>query len=48
VEHGPGALELAPADAVRLWQWLTPSLPEGWHGREGTSNEGKTLVVLRK
>jgi hypothetical protein len=48
VEHGPGALELAPADAVRLWQWITPSVPEGWHGREATSTEGKTLVVLRK
>lgn len=47
VEHGPGALELAPADAVRLWQWITPSVPEGWHGREA-AGEPKTLVVLRK
>jgi hypothetical protein len=47
VERGPGALELSPADAVRLWQWITPSVPEGWHGREN-ANEPKTLVVLRK
>jgi hypothetical protein len=47
VERGPGALELAPADAVRLWQWMTPSVPDGWHGREG-SPDAKTLVVLRK
>jgi hypothetical protein len=48
VEHGPGALELSPADAVRLWQWITPNVPEGWHGRETATNEPKTLVVLRK
>jgi hypothetical protein len=48
VERGPGALELAPADAVRLWQWITPSVPEGWHGREHAGSEAKTLVVLRK
>jgi hypothetical protein len=47
VERGPGALELSPADAVRLWQWITPSVPDGWHGREA-GGEPKTLVVLRK
>jgi hypothetical protein len=31
VEHGAGAIELAPADAARLFQWVTPSLPDGWH-----------------
>jgi len=48
VEHGPGALELSPADAVRIWQWITPSVPEGWHGKVSAADEGKTLVVLRK
>jgi hypothetical protein len=48
VEHGPGSLQLAPADAVRLWQWITPSVPEGWHGIETPNREAKTLVVLRK
>ncbi len=48
VEHGPGSLELSPADAVRLWQWMTPNVPEGWHGKTLAEKEPKTLVVLRK
>jgi hypothetical protein len=48
VEHGPGAIELAPADAARLFQWLTPSVPDGWHGVSTLHGEAKTLVVLRK
>ncbi|HEY3493251.1 MAG TPA: L,D-transpeptidase [Polyangiaceae bacterium] len=48
VEHGPGSVELAPADAVRLFQWATPSVPDGWHGTSTPGNDPKTLVVLRK
>jgi hypothetical protein len=48
VEHGPGALELSPADAARLFQWLTPSVPDGWHGVSTPHGEPKTLVVIRK
>jgi hypothetical protein len=48
VGHGPGALELSPSDAVRLWQWITPAVPEGWHGKSSASGEDKTFVVLRK
>ncbi len=48
VEHGPGAIQLAPADAARLFQWLTPSVPEGWHSASTLRGEPKTLVVIRK
>lgn len=48
VEHGPGNVELAPADAVRLFQWATPSVPDGWHATSTPGSEPKTLVVLRK
>jgi hypothetical protein len=48
VEHGPGAIELAPADAVRLFHWITPSVPDGWHATSMPGGEAKTLVVVRK
>jgi len=48
VEHGPGAIQLSPADAARLFQWITPSIPEGWHGASTLHGEAKTLVVIHK
>ncbi len=32
IEHGPGNLELAPADAAKLFRWAAPELPADWHG----------------
>jgi hypothetical protein len=48
VEHGAGGIELSPADAARLFQWITPSVPDGWHGVSTPHGEAKTLVVIRK
>jgi hypothetical protein len=48
VEHGPGSIELAPSDAVRLFHWVTPSVPDGWHATSTPGSEPKTLVVVRK
>jgi len=48
IEHGPGGIELSPSDAVRIFQWATPSIPDGWHSSTRLASEPKTLVVLRK
>jgi hypothetical protein len=48
VEHGAGGIELSPADAVRVFQWATPSVPDGWHSSTRLGSDPKTLVVLRK
>jgi hypothetical protein len=49
IEHGPGNVELSPADALRIWQWVEPPLPDGWHGvREAAPNSQKTMVRIRK
>jgi hypothetical protein len=48
IEHGAGGVELSPSDAVRIFQWATPSLPDGWHSSTRLGSEAKTLVVLRK
>ncbi len=47
-EHGSGGIELSPSDAVRIFQWATPSIPDGWHSSTRLGNDPKTLVVLRK
>jgi hypothetical protein len=49
VDHGAGGIELSPADAERVYQWVTPQIPEGWHGLVAPldGNE-KTRIVIRK
>ncbi len=53
VDHGPGSIELSPADAERVYQWVTPQIPDGWHGLRAslwaaTNDVGKTRFVIRK
>jgi len=49
IDHGPGAIELSPADAERVYQWVTPAVPEGWHGLSAPGSDAeKTRVVIRK
>jgi hypothetical protein len=49
IEHGPGNIELSPADAARLFRWVDPALPVGWHGVTGRPSDGKpTIVNVRK
>jgi len=49
VDHGAGAIELSPTDAERIYQWVSPQLPEGWHGLSAPLADGeRTKVVIRK
>lgn len=52
VDHGPGSIELSPADAERVYQWVTPELPDGWHGLraplQAAGDPSKTRIVIRK
>ncbi|HYQ41888.1 MAG TPA: hypothetical protein VER11_07965 [Polyangiaceae bacterium] len=49
VDHGAGSIELSPADAARVYQWVTPQIPEGWHGlTTPLANTDKTKIVIRK
>ncbi len=47
IEHGPGNVQLSPGDARRVWSWVDPELPAGWHGVLGAGPQ-PTLVVVRK
>jgi hypothetical protein len=33
VEHGPGNIQLSPADARRVFLWTAPQTPRSWHAR---------------
>jgi hypothetical protein len=45
IEHGPGNLELSPADAARVFRWTEPALPDGWHAVNAASHGDKSVVV---
>jgi hypothetical protein len=48
IEHGSGSIQVSPADAARIWHFVSPSLPEGWHGGKIADSDGKTVVLVRK
>jgi hypothetical protein len=49
IEHGAGSFELSPADAARVFRFVGPELPSGWHAVSATSgSEQATPVVIRK
>ena len=49
IEHTSGNIQMAPADAVRVWQWAEPAVPEGWHGvNQPAEGARKTIVHVRK
>jgi hypothetical protein len=47
IEHTDGALHVSPRDGARLFGWVTPELPEAWHG-VSQAEGGKTKIRIRK
>jgi hypothetical protein len=47
IEHGAGSFALSPADASRLFRFVGPELPRGWHAVVAAPDQG-TPVVIRK
>ncbi|RYZ04788.1 MAG: hypothetical protein EOO73_22635 [Myxococcales bacterium] len=47
IEHGAGTLALSPRDAARVFRFLGPELPPGWHAVALPPEQG-ARVVLRK
>jgi hypothetical protein len=45
IEHGAGSLALSPADAARVFRFVGPDLPTGWHAAAAA---GTPQVVIRK
>ncbi len=49
VEHGPGNIQLSPADARWLWNWAEPAVPEHWHAVLSLpENDSATIINVRK
>ena len=48
IDHGLGHIQLSPPDAVRVWHWAEPALPESWHGTQLPADARKTIVYVRK
>jgi hypothetical protein len=47
IEHGAGSFELSPADAARIFRFVGPDLPSGWHAVAAAPGQG-ARVVIRK
>ncbi len=47
IEHGAGSFALSPADAARVFRFVGPELPKGWHAVAVPATQG-TPVVIRK
>jgi hypothetical protein len=48
IDNGPGHVQLSPADAARLWHWVEPQLPQGWHGVTDPPGDKRVIVNIRK
>ncbi len=47
IEFGPGNIQLSPADARRVWSWVDPELPPGWHAAFAEDGQKRVRVVIR-
>ncbi len=47
IEHGAGSFALSPTDAARIFRFVGPELPSGWHAVAVPATQG-TPVVIRK
>jgi hypothetical protein len=47
IEHGAGSFALSPGDAARIFRFVGPELPNGWHAASVAAGHG-TPVVIRK
>jgi hypothetical protein len=47
IEHGAGSFELSPADAARVFRFVGPELPNGWHAATAAAGAA-TQVVIHK
>ncbi len=45
ISRSHGCVNLSPADALRVFKWTTPVVPDEWHG---VRSDGGTRVVIHK
>jgi hypothetical protein len=47
-EHSHGCVNMLPHDARLLFQWVGPTLPEGWHAVRATDENAGTRVIVHE
>jgi lipoprotein-anchoring transpeptidase ErfK/SrfK len=47
IPRSHGCINLAPIDAMRVFRFTEPPVPEGWHGVQIEPNKG-TVVIVRQ
>ena len=46
IPRSHGCINLSPIDAMRVFRFTDPPVPEGWHGIQAEANKG-TVVIIR-
>lgn len=47
IEHGAGTFALSPKDAARLFRFVGPDLPAGWHAVTVEANQAAPVVIRK-
>ena len=47
IEHGAGSFAFSPSDAARLFRFVAPELPNGWHAVRAAAGQGTPVVIRR-
>jgi len=47
IARSHGCVNLAPIDAMRVFRFTEPSVPEGWHGTNADQGKGTSIVIHR-
>lgn len=47
IEHGAGSLQLSPSDAARVFGFIGPELPKGWHAVSSPPEQAARVVLRR-
>ncbi len=47
IPRSHGCINLAPIDALRVFRFTEPAVPEGWHGTNVEQGKGTTVIVHR-
>jgi hypothetical protein len=47
IEHGAGSLALSPADAARVFRFVGPDLPRGWHAASLRGDHAAPIVIRK-
>jgi hypothetical protein len=47
IEHGAGSFALSPGDAARVFRFIGPDVPRGWHALSLPDDQAPRVVIRK-